>query len=399
MRRFLFIIICIGSFLVIDLMLQYKQTLDIPVIPEYTLKNSWLISLTNEFSNYIDSSLKAANAPGAAYVVIKDGEIIAIKAFGVKETGTSDSVDVHTLFRLGSVSKGFAGILTGMLVDEKLVRWNDQVVKYVPDFCLSDSKATLKVTINDLLNHTTGLPVHSFTNMIEEGKSYEELKERLKELPLAGKPGKVFTYQNVAFSIIAEVAQTATGIKYTDLLKQKIFFPCKMYDASDTYEEMMSSQNMAKPHILTRKGYITKSITPDYYAFTPAAGVNASISDLSGYLLAITGKDTSFLSDSTREAIFRPVIKTPRQLHNWKKIKKMYYAKGWRVIALANDSIIYHGGYVTGYHAAIAIYPKDNLAIAFLFNYIGNLPNECIPDFFNMYFEFKEKEKIKPQIK
>jgi beta-lactamase class C len=375
---------------------QHQQTSDTPDNPKYLLKNAWLIPFTDHYAGYVDSSLKAAKAPGAAFVIIKDDEIIAMKAFGVKVSGTQDSVDIHTVFRLGSVSKGFAGIVTGMLVDEKLVRWTDPVVNYVPDFCLSDSQATSKVTVNDLLNHTTGLPKHSFTNMIEDGKGYDELKKKLKEVPLAGKPGKIFGYQNVAFSIIAEVDQKVTGIAYTDLLKQKIFHPCNMTDASDTYEEIMTSKNLAMPHVFTKKGYITKSITPEYYAFAPAAGVNASISDLSKYLLEITKKDTSFLSDSTREEIFKPVIRTPRQLISWKKIKKMYYAKGWRVLVLADDSIIYHGGYVTGYHAAIAIYPKDNIAVALLFNYMGILPNECIPKFFDMYFEFR---KTNPQFK
>src|SRR5690606_11770244 len=129
--------------------------------------NPHLTTLLNDYEDHILTRLRATSTPAIAIAIVQDTSIIYLKAFGVREAGRPDSVDVHSVFRLASVSKCFAPILTGMLVEEGILHWDDPVVRYLPDFALSNPEYTDSLTIRHVLSHTTGLPYHTYTTLIE----------------------------------------------------------------------------------------------------------------------------------------------------------------------------------------------------------------------------------------
>ena len=343
-------------------------------------------AFVHKFSQYFDSSFKKLQAPGAAVVIIKGDSLLWMQVYGVKTEGDNDSVDFNTVFRVGSVSKTFAGTLTQILVDSGYFNWDDKVIRYVPDFKLKDPKATQMLSVSDLLSHTTGLPKHAYTNMIEESKSYNQLKQDLANVDLAGSPGAIYSYQNVAFSVIGEIIEKTTGLSYPAALDKLIFQPLQMSHASSTYDAMKSETNAARAHVFSEGKYVPVTITPEYYAFAPAAGVNASISDMAKYLKMLTLAEPSVISAKSLQQLYKPLVKTRNYLYGWPGLKQMYYAHGWRVINFRNDTIIYHSGFVKGFRSDIAVYPKDRLGIAVLFNFNSTLANDCIPTFFDQYF-------------
>jgi beta-lactamase class C len=158
-----------------------------------------------------------------------------MKGFGVREIGKKDPVDVNTVFRIASVSKCFASFLTGVLVEEKKLAWDDRVVKYVPGFSLSSAEETQKLTLRHVLSHSTGLPFHAYTNLVEDGHTLEEMLSRLKDVPLNGKVGEIYSYQNVAYSLIGEAIKSATGKSYEAWMVEKVFGPLDMENASIDY--------------------------------------------------------------------------------------------------------------------------------------------------------------------
>ncbi|MDZ7647136.1 MAG: serine hydrolase domain-containing protein [Cytophagales bacterium] len=79
-----------------------------------------------------------------------------------------DSINTTTVFRLGWVSKCFASVLTGTMVSNHVIDWDDPVIKYLPEFALKSKEYTQKLTLRHVLSHTMGLPYHAFTNMIED---------------------------------------------------------------------------------------------------------------------------------------------------------------------------------------------------------------------------------------
>jgi beta-lactamase class C len=332
--------------------------------------------------------------PGAAVAIVKDSAIVYLKAFGVKEIGTRDSVNVHTVFRLASVSKPFASFLTGVLVEDSILRWDDRVTTYVPEFSLSSAEETSKLSIRNVLSHTTGLPFHAYTNLVEDGLPLTEMLSRLKGVPMSNKVGREYSYQNVAYSLIGEAIHSATGKSYEAWMIEKVFGPLNMKDASIDYFSMLTGRNIARPHMPKKGGWRKVSINNTYYNVSPAGGVNASISDMAQWMVALLGNRTDVIKKETLQAMYTPVIEAPSKNRNYGRMQRLrdsYYGLGWRILHYPHDTLVYHGGFINGYRSEVAVNQRDNVAICILANSPGEFPDTGIPIFFSIYQEFREK--------
>lgn len=352
------------------------------------LVNPYLHKVLVEYEKRINGLSRDTHTPGAAIAVVYDSTIVYLNGFGLKSTSTPDSVDVNTIFRIASVSKCFASFLTGILVEDTLLFWNDPVIKYLPKFELKSKEETEKLTIRHVLSHTTGLPYHAYTNMVEEGTSLDSMLSWLKDIDLASKVGEAYSYQNVAYSIIGEVIRARTGKTYEAQMREKVFIPLKMKTASIDYASIMQNKNVARPHQLRRGKWVPATITDTYYNVAPAGGVNASISDMAQWMIALLGNRKDVISREMLGQLYTPFVKAPSKNRNYGRMHRLsnsYYALGWRVLHYPNDTLIYHGGYVNGYRSEVAVNPKEKIAVCILANAPGELADNGIPLFFSLY--------------
>lgn len=350
--------------------------------------NPYMQQVVADYNYFIEQAIKKGMAPGAAVAIVRDTSIIFLKGFGLRQVGHTDSIDVNTVFRLGSVSKCFSSVLAGTLVSNHLMNWDDPIVKYYPQFQLKSKEHTEKLTIRNVLSHTTGLPYHAYTNMIEEHIPLDTLLASLKSVSLFGEPGQIYSYQNVGYSLIEKVVQAVSHQSFEAALTEHVFKPLKMRNSSASYEAIMNHENVAKPHFFSRKHWVSVPISDTYYNVTPAGGVNASIADMALWLRALMNGSSDLMSDSTMHEIFEPQIKAiskNRNFARWKRPRASYYALGWRVITFQNDTLEYHGGYVNGYRSEVAIDRKNHIAICVLTNSPGSLSDLSIPEFFKRY--------------
>ena len=108
-----------------------NPALDLPVLPPL-----------RDFVSFMDRELDSSHTVGAAYTIVHSGSIGYTRTFGERTRGSGQEVDAHTLFRLASVSKGFAGALACLKEKEGLISLDDRVVDYYPGFRLKDSVST-----------------------------------------------------------------------------------------------------------------------------------------------------------------------------------------------------------------------------------------------------------------
>jgi len=351
---------------------------------------SHLEAFIAEYVRYFEDSMRLTNTPGAAMVIVKDSQIVFIHCYGPRIVGRQDSIDEHTVFRIGSLSKGFAGVLTGILVQDSLMRWDDPVQKYYPAFSLKDRKQAARIQLWHILSHTTGLPYHAFTNLIEKDFSIPRIvTDYFPQAPISGKEGAFYAYQNAALCVIEEVMLRQTGKTYPQVLAEKIFAPAGMQCASCDFESIFREQNKTLPHFATGLGtWRADSISPLYYNAAAAGGVNASISDMGEWLKLLLGHRPDIVADSTLDRVFHPVVKTDKERRifpHWLSRDAASYALGWRVLDNNGETIIYHGGYVNGYKSEIAFDRRDGIGICVLFNAHTPLSNACIPAFFERW--------------
>jgi len=346
-----------------------------------------------QFIGFMDAELDSSQTVGAAYTMVKDGQVLYTGTFGERKWNSGEAVDEHTLFRLASVSKGFAGALACLLEQDGVFALTDKVKDRYEGFRLKDSVSTADLTIEHLLSHTSGLVPYAYDNLVEAGMALNDIVDRLYEVDISAPPGELYGYQNVMFSMLDPIARGATGIPYQVLLKERLFTPLGMTDASAGPVDLEANPNMAWPHVRTARGFVALDPTRGYYNVMPAAGVNASISDLSKWLLALLGSDPKALPDTVRSRLATPVIYTPlkaRYTRQWRPFRERYYSLGWRVYHYRGRWIVYHGGYIRGYRAEIGFCPEENMGVAFIQNSPNGLASKCVPTFFDLMFDQEE---------
>ena len=343
-----------------------------------------------EFVSFMARELDSSHTVGAAYTIVHNGDVAYTGTFGEREYGTGLEVDSHTLFRLASVSKGFAGALACLLELDGAFSLDDRVVDHYPGFALKDSASTAELTIRHLLSHTSGLVPYAYDNLVEADQKLNDIIARLDEVDVSAPPGELYGYQNVLFSMLDPIARRTTGVPYQVLLDEKIFKPLGMKDASAGPMDLDKNPNLAFPHVKTGAGYVSLNPHEGYYNVMPAAGVNASISDMEQWLLALLGQKPEMMPDTILTSLSTPVIYTPlkwRYTRYWKPFRERYYSLGWRIYNYQGRQIVYHGGYIRGYRAEIAFCAEENIGIAFLQNSPNGLASRCVPTFFDLYFK------------
>ncbi len=349
-----------------------------------------ILKTIHKFDMFLRDSLHSTGCVGAAACIFHHDEIIYTLTYGVKRAGTKDSVDRHTVFRLASVSKGFAGVLAAILQEEGVISMDDRIIEYLPGFRLKDSVNTHDLAIRHVLNHTSGLVPHAYDNLAEDGKTSREIIPELATVDIAGIPGQYYGYQNVIFSLIDTLAVLKTKRDYSELVYRKIFRPLGMKDASTGYRGLVWNRNVAFPHDRINGEYHPRPLNTGYYNLLPAAGVNASIDDMGKWLAALLGFMPKKLDTAVINLITTPQVYTPLKRNYtryWDPIEARYYSFGWRIFDYKGKRILYHGGYVRGYRAEIAFCPEENTGIAFLLNSPNRLASMVVPAFFNMYLE------------
>lgn len=152
-----------------------------------------------EFNEFMDLELNSSRTVGAAYTVVMGDRVVHTGTYGEKRVGSGERVDGHTLFRLASVSKGFAGALACILEEEEVFSLDDRVVDLYPGFKLKDSLNTADLTLRHLLSHTSGLVPYAFDNLVEAGEELASIVERLPEVEISGPPRRVIRLPECSF--------------------------------------------------------------------------------------------------------------------------------------------------------------------------------------------------------
>ncbi len=382
---------------------QQSQTLQLPQpLPEVHFPDVSQQQLVSSIESYFNKALDRGQIVGASVAIVKCDSIIYVGGFGNRNARVKDTVNAATVFRIGSVSKGFAGILAGIHVEEGLINWQDKVVDHIPNFKLASTTKTRKVTLSHILSHTTGLPYHSFTNLIEDGLPLTTIAGRFNEVVPLQKVGTVYNYQNAVFALSGKIIEQATGKPLREVIKNRIFDPLQMTTASASYEALQQSDNVALPHQRIRRGWRPVAINKKYYNAIAAGGINASAIDMGKWMKFLLGNNPDVLMPGIMDQVFSPIIQVGGRRNyyqRWPGYSKSFYGLGWRVHTFTDSetgepsTVVHHGGGVNNYRSEIAIYPNEDLGICVLFNSPNKMAKDCIPKIHKMIQDAMELPK------
>ncbi|OJW50338.1 MAG: hypothetical protein BGO67_00210 [Alphaproteobacteria bacterium 41-28] len=348
-------------------------------------------SIASVIDHFITSFSKEKTPPSCVVAVVGPQDIYFLKAYGIRKLGEPERLTQKTLFQLGSVSKPLVATLVGILQAQGKLSIRNPVSDYLKDFKLQGQKQPL--LIQHLLSHTSGVPRKGFNSMVESFTERSKIFEKAQHTPLDAQPGQHFDYHNVMFALIEDVLVTTLNQPLEKLLEDNLFKPLKMPLASVGFQPLKESSNHAFPHVRNQKEKIVtrKKYSEAYYAIAPAGGINASMEDLIPFLQAHLGGFPNLLSSDTLNLLHTPQIEEDHP-PGWlteeaKHLGNTGYALGWRWMDYAGQRVLFHGGWVGGFHNMIAFLPEHKVGIIILHNAETRLPLKTALKFFDLYFE------------
>lgn len=379
-----------------------------PSAPHITQRAS-IEEISAELEAYIQEAMKVWQVPGAAVVIVKDGQVRFMKGFGVKKTGENDPVDPKTIFSLASVTKNFTAILMARLVDEGLISWDEHVITYLPEFTLFDKGVSDRMTIRDLFSHRSGLPGYSGDTLWHLGWSQKQVMEGLAKIPLTKVFREDYTYQNLMIGIAGVVIERVLKRPLAEIYQEKLFTPLQLTRTSlgFPYQETSSlwkkgmawfkkgEKNIVTPHD-TWQGKARAVVPNPYpYIFPATSGVNSCAEDLAKWLIfhlngykAENGQPV--VSATNANQMRKPHVKIVRregggQLFPQDRIHQLSYGMGWFIHSYGSKKgegikeMYTHIGGVNGTRSHLAVVPEDNLGIAIVSN-LGGMRVSYFPE-------------------
>lgn len=372
--------------------------LSTPAVEAFSYPEGHPEAFVAQFEDYVAKRI-APFVPGVAVAIIADGEIKALQTYGVRRAGTREKLTPDTVFRLASVSKPVAATAVALMVKDGQLSWETKVIDELPDVKFKSSKYANQITLRHLLSQSVGLPTHTNSSIIEAGMSYTEAVRRLRFANFVCAPGKCYAYQNITYNLAGDMVSTEYGKPFETFVDDKLFHPLGMDSASFGLASYLGSPNRATPHIASGKRWIPTNVTANYYRMPSAAGVNASIVDMSHFVLAQLGKYPDILPDSTLDEIQSRITKnSPAQSHYGaqKGVDNTAYGLGWRVFDYGRyKNFVHHGGWVKGFRSEVVFNRDLGIGMVLLTNSETRLARNVIFKFMDMHEMAQEAAKNK----
>jgi CubicO group peptidase (beta-lactamase class C family) len=314
------------------------------------------------------------NVPGAALALIKDGRIILEKGYGFRDLAAHAPVTTATLFNIGSISKSFTALDVAQLVDQHRVELDTPVIRYIPNFRLSDPRATRAVTLRQLLSHTSGLPPdEKWPPQVPPAR--EGIVSEFANMPITAQPGTQFQYCSRCVVLAAYVLERLTGQSWETYTRAHVFIPLGMITASFGPLGLEQTPNRAQPY---RHDAVLGEVPVPWgrlqylQVLAPAGGIDANVDEMARYALLQLGGGTIFrrrvLSPQMMAELHRPEISVGPDWTPAARIQNLHYALGWFTADMRGMHLIFHNGANPGFRAAITLVPASRAGVVILTN-------------------------------
>jgi CubicO group peptidase (beta-lactamase class C family) len=322
--------------------------------------------------------------PGVAIAVVRDGEVIEARGWGVRGKGGSEPVDADTLFAIGSSSKAFTAACVALLVDAEKVEWDDPVTKHLPGFQLHDPYATRELTVRDLLTHRSGL-ARGDSLWYASGFDRAEILERVRHLEPSWGFRSRFGYQNIMFLAAGELYAAVAGESWNDCVEKRFLAPLGMARSTTSVDPLPAIANVATPHEKV-DGEVLAVPWRDLDNVAPAGSINSSAREMSAWLKLQLARGRA---DDGRQILAEPTVTemhTPQMAirkegswaHYFPASRFITYGLGWFVNDYRGEVVVEHGGSIDGMRALVSTMPERGIGVVVLTNRGGQLLPEVV---------------------
>jgi len=234
---------------------------------------------------FIEEYANKNNFNGTIYIQ-KDSSQLYYKSFGLADRRFGIPIINETIYKVASITKAFTAVLILQLYEEGKLEMNKPFNTYLPDF---KGEASSKVTIHQLLNHTSGMrqidTISSLDNAFKFGLGYlqkpntsDQLLDSFKKYSLVNEPGEKWEYNNYEYIVLGKIIEKLYGKTFEQVLKEKILVPLEM-NQSGMLKEKAIVANLASTYFIGKHPDTLMTDIPVYIENWYAAGSMYSCAD------------------------------------------------------------------------------------------------------------------------
>jgi len=184
-------------------------------------------AVTAKVDDYVKAEMQRQRIPGLSLAVVKDGQIVLAKGYGLANVELQVPAKPETIFQSGSMGKQFTATAVMMLIEEGKLSLDDKISKYFTDAPASWQN----ITVRHLLTHTAGTTDYPRDFDFRLDYTEDELLKRAEAIPLAFQPGEKWSYSNLGYVMLGILIHKVSGKFYGDFLQERVFHPLGMTTA------------------------------------------------------------------------------------------------------------------------------------------------------------------------
>lgn len=331
---------------------------------------AYAIADNKQQQNTLQELVKALEAkriehhiPGMAIAIVKDNEIILSKGFGLMDVAAQKPVETNTLFAIGSTSKAFTATLIAQAVDQGQIKWDDEIIQYLPTYQFKQDGKKVPITFRDALSHRTGYTRNDL--LWANGQASREL---ILATAAKAEPWDDFRahfhYNNIMYLAAGEAAAQSQKKSWDSWLQNSLLTPLGMNNTTSIHQNVTTLEHVSK-------GYLWNEQTETFdwlparnlNNVAPAGGIYSNVEDMALWVKFLLNKGQ--VGEQT--LVSKQALKET-QTAQIKINSKADYGMGWFLQQWHGQPVIEHGGSIDGYAAQVALLPESNLGFVLLSN-------------------------------
>lgn len=304
----------------------------------------------NDAVDRLFQAYRGKSVPGAAVLVIRQGEPLLVRTYGTANRERQIPVTKHTNFRLASLTKQFTAMAIMILKERGQLDYGTPITEIFPQFPAYGQA----ITIRHLLQHTSGLI--AYEDLIPDTASIQVRDRDVLDMMMASDscyfpPGSAFRYSNSGYAVLAMVIEKISGQSFARFLQKEIFTPLDMQNTV-AYEQGVSQV----PHRAYGYTVNSDSVIFSDQSLTSAVlgdgGIYSSLTDLYKWDQALYTE--KLVSAATLQEAFTPALEN--------------YGFGWNIDKYKGHYRLHHTGSTRGFRNTIQRFPKDQFTVIILTN-------------------------------
>jgi CubicO group peptidase (beta-lactamase class C family) len=347
---------------------------------------------TTRLESFIFDKMSATRLPGLSIALVKAGEVVYSRGFGLADIAHGRSATPGTLYGAASITKSFTAIAILQLVEKGLLKLSDPVEKHLPCPFKSNSQP---VRIEHLLTHTCGYPALAYIEAVLRHAHQiggcnlpiacpRDVLTFAKVAPddwAEATPGERYFYFNEGYVLLGEIIFKVTGKPFEQHIREQILTPLGMSRSFFAEEDVTKDADVATPYVLPKDGtsppragrYLHNVLGAD-------AALITNVLDLAKYVAMFLEKDRNVFSPASFDAMVKSRVPLPNEpaAHLWGEkggspqtfsTRPSHYGLG--VIITDNflgETLIGHGGALLVASSYFGFMPRSNVGVAVMTN-------------------------------